>query len=83
MQTINYGNINDQKGNKKSLVVTTEIYKKVVDNCKGHFGFGGQNKNSYYVSVTDWNKALKIVNEGIKNGLLTYVKREIKIKLFS
>ena len=76
MKSVNYGNTRDTKGNKKSLIVGDDIYEKVIAKCSGHYGFGGENKDSFYVDVCDWNSCLEIINEGMKYGSYPFVQKE-------
>lgn len=81
MKTVHYSNVRDQKGNKKPLQVTENIYDQIVSECNGHYGFGGSDKNSFYVDVTDWNRCLEIVNKGIESGYFPYVRKETLISI--
>jgi hypothetical protein len=75
LKTINYSNRADQKGNRKSIMIYSNVYARILNDCKGHFGAGGENKDSFYVDVNDWDKCLSIVNQGINSGFEAFVSK--------
>ena len=81
MKTVHYSNIFDRKRNRQSLVVADHIFDDIVKKCNGHFGFGGEDKNSFIVDVDHWNRCLVLINDGIKSGHYPYVKKETLFNL--
>ena len=76
MKTIHYSNIRDNRGNRKTFVVSVELFDKIILRCTGRFGFGGESQESFYVDVTEWDKCLEVVNDAIKYGDYVYVKKD-------
>lgn len=81
MKSIYYENLASQKGNKTPLVVSENIFESIISECSGHYGFGGEDKNSFYVEVNHWNRCLDIINSGIQYGNYPYVLKRSFIKL--
>lgn len=79
MKEIKYGNHVMQKGFYTPLAVRDKVFEEIVDSCNGHYGFGGEDKTTYYVDVNDWGKAIDIINEDIEWGNV-YVLKKSKIK---
>tara|TARA_R110000851_G_scaffold47424_1_gene115003 strand:- start:4031 stop:4279 length:249 start_codon:yes stop_codon:yes gene_type:complete len=82
MKTIHYGNTYDTSAKYRPIAMYPYLYDKVREACEGHYGMGGQNENAFYVNVSDWKKAIEIVNDGIESGLISvFTLRTTKIKL--
>ena len=82
MKEIRYGNFRETGAKYRPIMMGNTAFDKVVDACEGHYGFGGEDKNTFVVAVNDWHKAIDIVNEAIDSGYQEiYVLRKAKIKL--
>lgn len=82
MKILSYSNSNDRKGNKKEIAVSDNIFEEVIQEFKGHFGFGGENLNHWVVNVTEWNRLLEYLNEKIDLNIgVIFIKKETKFNI--
>lgn len=76
MNEISYGNCHETRAKYRGFAVYDNLYVEIVAACKGHYGFGGEVKTSWYVNASEWDKCLGLINEAIETGHSVYRRQK-------